>query len=397
MGSTALTADGSGHLLTIAPTGSGKGRSVIIPNLLHYEGPTITLDIKGEAVQIARKRRLEMGHEVVILDPFCLVDLPRAGFNPFDVFNLPNADAQTDCQMMANILAGKRFSTDPYWDIQATNLLAGSILCQVLFGKDEEKNLNAVREMICGDIAYNLAVKMDSIGKKMPATLYQSISSYLNIPGDKTRPCVDSTAVSYLTSTLSAPVAAMLAQSTFSLADVSAGKPIDIFIVFPPDKLKSHMNLLVLIVATLLKAITSRQVIPTNKTLFLLDETAALGHFEYLETMMSLARGYGAIIHTFWQDLSQIKRFYGDGYLTILNNCAVWQLFGIQHHTIAREVADITGISLYELRQLKSNEQILIINGVEYKRARKLDYLHDAQFANQFDENPFFRLQPLMA
>lgn len=392
---TCLTADGSGHLLTIAPTGSGKGRSVIIPQLLHYQGPTITLDVKGEAVRVARRRRLDMGHEVVVLDPFRITDLPPAGFNPFDVFSLPGADPQTDAQMMASVLAANcSYSSDPYWDIQGANLLSACILYQALRGKPEDKNLNTVREMICGDIAYNLAVILDKEGKKLPPTLYQAIASYLNIPGDKTRPCVDSMAVSALTTTFSDSVARMLAKSTFSLADIRDGKPLDIFIVFPPDKLKSHMNLLVLLVATLLKAITSRQEIPAQKTLFLLDETAALGSFTYLETMMSLCRGYGAIIHTFWQDLSQIKRFYAEGYLTILNNCAVWQLFGIQHYTIAREVADITGISPHELRQLKPAEQVLIINGVEHKRVQKADYLQDQRFKGQFDPNPYFRLQP---
>src|SRR5690606_22139292 len=30
---------GEGHVLTIAKTGSGKGVSVVVPNLLHYDGP----------------------------------------------------------------------------------------------------------------------------------------------------------------------------------------------------------------------------------------------------------------------------------------------------------------------------------------------------------------------
>ncbi|BCB77872.1 hypothetical protein Pflav_042820 [Phytohabitans flavus] len=36
-----------GHLVSFAPTGAGKGVRVIIPNLLHYDGPIITIDPKG--------------------------------------------------------------------------------------------------------------------------------------------------------------------------------------------------------------------------------------------------------------------------------------------------------------------------------------------------------------
>jgi Type IV secretory system Conjugative DNA transfer len=38
---------GDSHLMTIAPTGAGKGVGVIIPNLLRYTGTVIAIDPKG--------------------------------------------------------------------------------------------------------------------------------------------------------------------------------------------------------------------------------------------------------------------------------------------------------------------------------------------------------------
>ena len=40
------------HVLVIAPTGAGKGRNFIIPNLLSSTAPAIVLDIKGEAARV---------------------------------------------------------------------------------------------------------------------------------------------------------------------------------------------------------------------------------------------------------------------------------------------------------------------------------------------------------
>jgi type IV secretion system protein VirD4 len=40
--------DGSGHLLTVAPTRAGKGTGQIIPNLLRWTGSCIVIDVKGE-------------------------------------------------------------------------------------------------------------------------------------------------------------------------------------------------------------------------------------------------------------------------------------------------------------------------------------------------------------
>ena len=58
------------HLMTFAPTGSGKGRGIIIPTLLSYPGSVVVIDPKGENYKVTARRRREMGHQVVVLDPF---------------------------------------------------------------------------------------------------------------------------------------------------------------------------------------------------------------------------------------------------------------------------------------------------------------------------------------
>lgn len=45
------------HLLTLAPTRSGKGVSSIIPNLLTYPGSVFVVDVKGENAAITARRR----------------------------------------------------------------------------------------------------------------------------------------------------------------------------------------------------------------------------------------------------------------------------------------------------------------------------------------------------
>src|SRR5690606_26882972 len=47
-GSELLLYDGEGHLITVAPTRSGKGTGGVIPNLLTYPGSILVTDPKGE-------------------------------------------------------------------------------------------------------------------------------------------------------------------------------------------------------------------------------------------------------------------------------------------------------------------------------------------------------------
>ena len=39
--------EGSGHLITFAPTRAGKGTGQIIPNLLTWQGSALVIDVKG--------------------------------------------------------------------------------------------------------------------------------------------------------------------------------------------------------------------------------------------------------------------------------------------------------------------------------------------------------------
>jgi len=56
-----------GHLITVAPTGAGKGVSCIMPALLTYSGPVICIDPKGEAYHVTAEWRRTIGQRVIRL------------------------------------------------------------------------------------------------------------------------------------------------------------------------------------------------------------------------------------------------------------------------------------------------------------------------------------------
>ena len=63
----------SGHILTVAPTRSGKGVGLVIPNLLNYDQNVIVIDPKGENYSITKAYRTgEMEQEFWCFDPFKL-------------------------------------------------------------------------------------------------------------------------------------------------------------------------------------------------------------------------------------------------------------------------------------------------------------------------------------
>ena len=70
--------DDNRHVLTVAGSRAGKGVSLIVPNLILYEGSAFVIDPKGENAAITagrrgkgtRKKGAGLGQDVYVLDPF---------------------------------------------------------------------------------------------------------------------------------------------------------------------------------------------------------------------------------------------------------------------------------------------------------------------------------------
>ncbi|MES1197435.1 MAG: type IV secretory system conjugative DNA transfer family protein [Pseudomonadota bacterium] len=383
------------HLVTIAPTGAGKGRGVIIPNLLRFEGSAIVIDPKGETWHVTARRRKEMGQEVRLLDPFGAVGRKTDSLNPFDLFDRPGALLDADAEMLASLLAGDAgFHKEPFWDNWGRSLMAGVIAAVAETCGANERHFGKVREILMSDDAvYNLAALIEN-NEPLNRLSKQNISSFLPIT-EQTRSGILSTAQSYLKVVNSDSALRSLSRSTISLDAVRRGDPMTIYIVIPPDKLESHGALLRLWVGALMLTVMGRKRRPKRSTLFLLDECAQLGEFGPLRQSMTLLRGYGLQVWPFFQDLSQLQRLYPKDWRTIFNNAGVFQLFGVPNHLMAKESSELIGdIDADVLRNMSKDRQVIAISGQKAIQVRLPDYLEDAPFKDQWDPNPMFDPDP---
>ena len=78
-----VTYSGDGHLITFAPTRTGKTSGPVITNALTHPGQLIVLDMKGEVFAATAKARRAMGQDVCVVD---LRDGSDSGsLNPLDL------------------------------------------------------------------------------------------------------------------------------------------------------------------------------------------------------------------------------------------------------------------------------------------------------------------------
>nr|WP_276592015.1 type IV secretory system conjugative DNA transfer family protein [Sphingomonas sp. GC_Shp_2] len=108
---------GPAHLLTIAPTRSGKGVGTIIPNLLEYPFTVVCIDPKGENARTAARQRGKFG-PVHVLDPFGITGLAPAALNPLDRIDPAGLDVADDCMTLADALVHDAHDqqTEAHWE-----------------------------------------------------------------------------------------------------------------------------------------------------------------------------------------------------------------------------------------------------------------------------------------
>ena len=383
--------DGDAPVTIIAPTGSGKGRDVLIPLLLTHTGPVVVIDLKGELSAVTARRRRSMGHQVAVIDPFGITGKPSDRLDPFEIFRLPGSIVECDAEMFASMLnQGHGCDDDPFWDDTGSSLIAGLIAIWASMPDIGTSGLVFLRDQLFNDDAiYSMALLLDNFGR-LNEFGYREVAGFMQHPEKETRPCVLAVAKTFMRALTAPQVAACLDRPTVTLKDVRDGAPLDIFVVIPPEKVISHAGLLRMLVGSLVTTILRRTEIPDRRTLMVLDEAAQLGkEFAPLLTASTLMRGYGLQLVTAWQDLAQIKSRYKTDWATILNNSGALLTFGMGHWAAAKDAAEMLGWEPMELLKLRPDEAVLAVRGEPTRKVKRLNYLGDAMFAGLADENPY--------
>lgn len=106
--------DRPGHLLTFAPTRSGKGVGVVIPNLLDHPGSVVVTDIKGENFRITAEHRRKPG-PVWAFAPFD-DDIESACFNPIDFIRTSTDYDVDDTRLIAEMIVAPVYNEPDHWE-----------------------------------------------------------------------------------------------------------------------------------------------------------------------------------------------------------------------------------------------------------------------------------------
>lgn len=406
-----LRYDGPAHLLTVAPTRTGKGVGTIIPNLLTAERSVICIDPKGENAKVAGRARQMFG-PVFYLDPFEVTGRPRSAVNPLDGLNAGGIDVAEDVGMLADALVVDEpgMSGDAHWNEEAKALIAGLLLHMLAVEAPGERDLGTLRKhLTLAPQAFAALLGDMQTLSDCNGLIARAANRHLS-KSDREASGVLSAAQRHTHFLDSPRMTAVMARSDFAFSDLKRRNG-SVFLVLPPDRLSTYSRWLRLLISQSLTDMARDATTPCQPVLYLLDEFASLGHLAPVERAMGLMAGYGVQLWPVLQDIHQLRAAYGRRAGTFLSNAAVLQVFGVNDV----ETADLIGKAIGktdavyttkawsegksstsqhisardlmnpdEIMRLPSDMMILLRQGQRPICAKKLRYFEDAEFEGMF-------------
>ncbi len=404
------------HVLVAAPTRSGKGVGVVIPNLLFWQDSVVVLDIKHENYAATAGYRRQLGGSTVF--KWSPMDGRSHRYNPFDFIAQEGPRRITDMQLLATILLPAPPRSDPMWINEARDLFLGVALL-VLDDPDAPSTLGQVYRTLKQEMNFAAVAKqaLEQTDFPLDPICRQALANFV-YKADKEQSGVKSTLTSALNLWANPNIDVATAGSDFDLRTFRKQRA-SVFVGVAQDQLVTLAPLLNLFfqqaVATLSHALPGED--ETHDVLFMIDEFPMLGKMESLAKGLALLAGYKIRIVLITQGLGQLKEIYGlGGQEGILQNCALQVFFAsnddsttnyvsgrlgtrtvqIKSRSQAQDWKTTTSMSYIarplmapeEVRRLDPAKTILFKEGSRPLLARKIRYYSDRLFTRRLLDPP---------
>ncbi|MFC2966860.1 type IV secretory system conjugative DNA transfer family protein [Acidimangrovimonas pyrenivorans] len=417
------------HAITLGPSGSGKGTSAILPNLL--DSPYVFLFCPGgENTAIVIKDRRAKGDVLGIINPFSMHDgepwnLPRHGFNPLDILDPRDPQFAAHAELLADLLtprSGKEGGSSQFFKDSAQGWKQAVIIYIMVRLPEKDRHLGTLYRL-CNLPARDWKKLLKDMQKCTAAEGLVAIEASAMERREVQAPEEFSAIMSTVQQDLRW-LADPLVRENLKRSDVDFGalKGIDrhgnkvngclISVVLPLEYSETHAAITRLALGCAIWTM-QRAPLPRGKVLFIIDEAASLQKITRFPNWLATLRKYRVVLWPIFQNIGQVKALYGQEWDTFIANCGLRQFLGAAdlqtaqyaHHLLGEHTTHTISVNhegkentseakrslmtVDEILYLDSSSQIVFSGSDRPMRLIKTPYWERPEFRGRFNPNPY--------
>ena len=333
------------HALVVAPTGSGKTVSYVIPNILLAPGSTVTLDVKGEVFEKTARYRKARGDEVFYFAPYDFERLSHR-YNPLErLAALQNreerftrlSELSTYFLQMSGSGSGKDFLTEARQLFVAGALLAfqrgrptmGEIY-RIVLGGGNKNEVYALHAQEATD------PQAKTVFERFSGYADKTLTAYVSILGEAGLGLWNNPAIERVTS-----------GSDFSFMTLRE-KPKSIYFVIPSDSVESAAPLVRLFFGELIATLRRSEPHPEREpwpVTIMFDEFDQIGRMPVIISSLKQLRSHNARVSIITQSVPGLHStgYSEDERLSLEANSGIKCYLAANEKKTAEEVSGALG------------------------------------------------------
>ena len=365
---------GQQFAILAAPTRSGKGVGIVIPNLLSYQGSMVVLDIKQENFELTSGyRQKELKQDIFLFNPFA-EDGRTHRWNPLSYVSSHPHHRVSDLSSIAAMLYPDVTADQKFWVAQARNAFLAFTL--FLFDTREyERSMFSIPTQQQTKCTLGAVFRLSSgNGTELKAYFHElSQKSYLSescktafagllSQAEETFSSILGTFKEPLNPWINPIVDMATSEDDFLLTDVRK-KKMTIYIGILPNKLAESRLIVNLLFSQLINLNTKE--LPQNnpdlkhQCLLLMDEFTSIGKVDIIATAVSYMAGYNIRLLPIIQSMAQLDATYGkEQARTLITNHALQIIYAPREQQDANDYSDMLGYTTVRKESISRGREV---------------------------------------
>lgn len=362
------------NVLIFGPSGAGKTRHYVKPNIANGHESMIVSDTKGNLFRQLGPQLLRRGYTVKNID---FTDLTAGcGYNPLDYIRYDNKTdsySEKDILTLASCLIPESIASDPFWDNasrQYLEVLLGYVLEAL---PQEQHTIRYVQKLLTMMGDFGMDKLMQEFGLLRPnstaALRYRALR--VMSKSEKTDACIRGILSTHLDSLCFDEALALYEKSDrITFSELGRQKMAVFITISDTDRSMDALAGAFMTQALQNLCFSADKDYPDNRlpipVRFYLDDFATNLVIPDFDKIISVIRSREIYVSIILQSVSQLDSLYGEARAkTILNNCDQMLYLGGQDLDTARLISERSNRPIYSILSMPLSKAYLFIRGRE--------------------------------